>query len=83
MKLWSGYKSNLTAEDKDFVVATTLSLQIDHDRWLYDPTYRMEEEARRAKEEQEIQKLIALGHTPREAVDILFPRNGRTPEQRG
>jgi len=83
MKLWSGHKSNLTAKDKDFVVDTTLSLQIEHDRWLYDPAYRMEEEARRAKNEQEIQKLIALGRTRREAVDIVFPRIGIMPEQRG
>lgn len=76
MKIWSGYKSDLTAGDKDFVVDTTLSLQTEHDRWLHDPTYRMEEEARRAEWDRKIEKLIALGHTRKDAVDIIFLARG-------
>jgi hypothetical protein len=84
VKLWTGYKAELTAEERDFLVDVTRDLQAEHDRWLYDSNYRMRLEAKAADREQKIQKLIALGHTRAEAVDALFPlKSGKKLERRG
>jgi hypothetical protein len=84
VKLWSGSKAGLTIDEKDFIIATTLELQTEQDQWLYDPNYRMRLEAESAERDQQIQQLIAIGHTREEAVNaVFFPKGEKTEEPRG
>ena len=74
VKIWAGTsRAAMTSEEKDFIVDTTRQLQDEMDRWVNDPAYRMALEARSAKNRQEIERLIALGHTREEAVRIVYP----------
>lgn len=35
VKLWAGYKTDLGAEEKDFLIDVTLELQAEHDNWMW------------------------------------------------
>jgi hypothetical protein len=82
VKIWAGTsKADMTSEDKAFIVDTTRQLQEEMDRWVNDPAYRMADKTKRAKNQQEVQKLIALGHTREEAISILFPTDQPIDEE--
>lgn len=84
VRLWTGYTTNLSAEERDHLLAVTHDLQVEQDRWLYDSNFRMQLEAEAAERHQQVQELIALGHTRDEAIVLVyFAKSGRAQEPRG
>jgi hypothetical protein len=74
---------DITVEHKQLLIETTRQLQTEQNQWLYDPNYRMRLEAESSERKQQIQNLIALGHTREEAVDAVYlPKSEKTREPR-
>lgn len=76
--LWHGDKRTLTAENREWFIEVTSSLQAEHDQWLNDPDYRVQLGREAAEREQKIQNMMALGYTHADACDAVFgPKKSR------